>query len=100
VTAFARAISGIPSVQGVRLGRRVRHGAGYEAAAPDAADYVAIVEFENRAGLERYLTHPLHGELGIRFGFTIAAAMVYDFEMFPADRSRVDEALRRLIEAS
>ncbi len=80
VAAFERATREIPEVRGVRVGRRVRHGAGYESVAPDAADYVAIVEFDDLAGLQAYLRHPAHQELGERFGRSLAAAMVYDVQ--------------------
>jgi hypothetical protein len=81
VAAFERALREIPSVRGVRVGRRVAHGAGYEAAAPDAADYVAIIDFDDLAGLQTYLRHPAHEELGARFGEALSGAMVYDFEV-------------------
>ena len=81
VASFERAIREIPSVRGVRVGRRVVHGAGYEAASPDAADYVAVVDFDDLAGLQTYLRHPAHEELGVQFGQALSAAMVYDFEV-------------------
>jgi hypothetical protein len=95
--AFRRAVTAIPTVRGVRVARRVTHGAGYEQSAPDAADYLAVIEFENRAGLESYLSHPAHDELGLRFGQSLSAAMVYDFELLgggadlPADFERLIE---------
>ena len=79
--AFERAVREIPAVRAVRVGRRIVHGAGYEAAAPDAADYVAILDFDDLTGLKAYLRHPAHGELGVRFGQSLSAAMVYDFEV-------------------
>jgi|SRR5438067_4970698 Stress responsive A/B Barrel Domain len=81
VAAFERATRDIPSVIAVRVGRRVRHGAGYETAAPDSADYFAAIDFENLAGLQAYLRHPAHEELGARFGTSLSSAMVYDFEI-------------------
>jgi hypothetical protein len=80
VEAFERAVRDIPTVRGVRVGRRVRHGASYEPAAPDA-DYVAIIDFNDLAGLETYLRHPAHVELGAMFGQSLSSAMVYDFEV-------------------
>jgi hypothetical protein len=79
--AFERAVQKIPSVRGVRVGRRIVHGAGYEAGAPDLADYIAIIEFDDLAGLETYLRHPAHAELGTRFGQLLSSTMVYDFEV-------------------
>lgn len=81
IDAFHRAVRDIPSVRGVRVGRRVRHGARYEAAAPNAADYIAVIDFDDLAGLHAYLTHPAHHDLGERFGLAVSAAMVYDFEV-------------------
>jgi hypothetical protein len=81
VAAFERAVREIPTVRHVRVGRRVRHGAGYEQAAPDAADYIAQLDFDDLAGLQAYLRHPAHGELGERFGQSLSDALVYDFEV-------------------
>jgi Stress responsive A/B Barrel Domain len=81
IAAFERATRDIPSIVSVRVGRRVRHGAGYEAAAPDAADYFAAIDFDDLAGLQAYLRHPAHQELGVRFGDSLSSAMAYDFEI-------------------
>jgi hypothetical protein len=81
IAAFERAVREIASVRRVRVGRRVRHGAGYEHVAPDAADYIAQIDFDNLAGLQAYLQHPAHEELGASFGRSLSAAMVYDFEV-------------------
>jgi hypothetical protein len=78
--AFERAVRTIPTVRSVRVGRRVRHGAGYEAAAPDAADHAAIIEFDDVAGLQAYLGHPAHEDLGARFQQSLSSALVFDFE--------------------
>jgi stress responsive alpha/beta barrel protein len=85
VAAFERATREIPTVRGFRVGRRVRHGAAYESTAPDAADYAAIIEFDDLAGLQTYLGHPAHRELGERFGATCSAAMVYDIVESPIE---------------
>ena len=81
VEAFRRAVTEIPTVRAVHFGSRTTHGAGYEQAAPDAAGYLAVIEFDDRAGLDTYLSHPAHDELGRCFGRSVAAAMVYDFEV-------------------
>jgi hypothetical protein len=81
IAAFERATREIPSVVAVRVGRRVKHGAGYEAATPDAADYFAAIDFDDLGGLQAYLRHPAHEELGARFGTSLSSAMVYDFEI-------------------
>jgi hypothetical protein len=81
IAAFDRALREIPGIRGVRLGRRVTHGAGYEQTAPDAADFFAALDFDDLAGLQAYLRHPAHAELGARFGQSLSAALVYDFEV-------------------
>lgn len=78
--AFDRAMREIPTVRDVYIGRRVTHGAGYESSAPDM-DYVAVINFDDLAGLQAYLRHPAHAELGARFGQSLSGALVYDFEV-------------------
>jgi hypothetical protein len=96
--AFRRAVTSIPSVRGVRFGRRVIHGAGYERDAPDAGAFLAIVEFDDRAGLEDYLGHPAHDELGAVFGQALSAALVYDFEILAESSAELRAALEPLID--
>jgi len=81
IDAFERALREIASIRSVRLGRRVTHGAGYEATSPDAADFLAAIDFEDLAGLQTYLQHPAHEQLGGLFGRSLSAALVYDFEV-------------------
>jgi Stress responsive A/B Barrel Domain len=81
VTAFERAVREIPSIRGVRVGVRVKHGAGYEQGMPDAAEFLAVLDFDDLDGLKAYLTHPAHAELGMLFGKSLSSALVYDFEM-------------------
>ncbi len=81
VVTLERAIKEIPTMRGVRVGRRVTFGAGYEKTAPDAADFLAVLEFDDLAGLQTYLEHPVHEELGRRFNQSLAAGFVYDFEL-------------------
>jgi hypothetical protein len=79
--AFERACRDIPTIREVRVGRRVTHGARYETIMPDTADYVIALAFDDPAGLEAYLGHPAHEELGARFNESLSAALVYDFEV-------------------
>ena len=81
LAAFERAIREIPTVRGVRVGRRVIHGAGYEARVPDAADYFVVLDFDDLDGLQAYLRHPAHEELGARFNQSLSSALIYDFEV-------------------
>jgi hypothetical protein len=80
IAAFERALTEIPAVRHVRVGRRFTHGASYEARMPDTADYLVAIEFEDVEGLAAYLRHPAHDELGTRFTESLAGALVYDFE--------------------
>lgn len=80
VAAFERAIREISTVRDVRVGKRVTHGAGYETGVPDAADYIAVIDFDDLEGLQTYLRHPAHEELGARFYESLSSALVYDFE--------------------
>jgi Stress responsive A/B Barrel Domain len=78
--ALRRAVREIPSVRDVRLGRRVIHGAQYETLAPDSADFMVSIGFDDLAGLQAYLRHPAHEELAARFYQSLSSALVYDFE--------------------
>lgn len=84
IDAFEHAVREIPTVRGVRIGRRITHGAGYEPAAP-AMEYVAILDFDDLAGLQTYLSHPAHQELGRLFGQSLSGSLVYDFEVGGAE---------------
>jgi hypothetical protein len=81
IAVFERALREIPSVRGVRIGRRVVHGAQYESLARDAFAFLAVIDFDDLAGLQTYLQHPAHHELGAKFYQTLSAAAVYDFEI-------------------
>ena len=80
VAAFERALREIPTIRAVRIGRRLRHGAGYEPSAPDA-EYVAVIDFDDLDGLQAYLRHPAHDDLGAQFGTSLSWALVADFEV-------------------
>jgi hypothetical protein len=81
VVAFERAVREIPTVRNVRVGRRIVHGAGYEHNAPDTADYLVAVDFDDLAGLQAYLRNPAHEELRVRFRTSVSSALVCDFEI-------------------
>ena len=88
IDAFERAVRDIPTVRAVRVGRRVVHGAGYEQLVSDAADYLAVIDFDDLAGLQAYLRHPAHEALGARFNQSLQSALVYDFEVGGAEELR------------
>ena len=80
LAAFRTAVTEIPTVRGVRAGRRVTHGAGYEQTAPNL-EILIVIDFNDLDGLQAYLRHPAHAELGARFNQALDSALVYDFEV-------------------
>ena len=79
--ALRAASRDIPSVRRFQIGNRVVHGAGYEQRMAADYPYTAIIEFDDLAGLEAYLAHPQHEELGHLFYALLDSALVYDYEM-------------------
>lgn len=72
----------IPSVRRLRVGRRILHGLpGYEQAMTENYAYAAIIEFDDREGLEAYLRHPAHKAAGTHFTASAARALAYDFDV-------------------
>jgi hypothetical protein len=89
-----RAAAAIASVRRFRIGRRIQHGLpGYEQAMQVNYQYAAIMEFDDRAGLELYLRHPAHEAIGHDFTASAAHSLAYDFEMIEA----TEAAAERLI---
>jgi len=79
--AFARAQADIPSIRRTRVGARVTHGRpGYERMMSEDYEYMAILEFDDMAGLEAYLEHPAHKDLAQQFFNAFEVALMYDFE--------------------
>jgi hypothetical protein len=95
VASFKRAIDQIPGVRGVRVGRRVTHGAGYEARMPAADPYLIAIDFDDLGALQTYLRHPAHEELAGRFNESLSSALVYDFEVTGA--AGLDELLKDVL---
>jgi hypothetical protein len=81
IVAFERALREIPTIRAVRIGTRITHGAAYELTAPDTADFMAAIDFEDLAGVRAYLAHPAHAELGKLFGEVLSSSLVFDFEV-------------------
>ena len=81
VEAFEEALQRIPSIRRFHVGRRMTHGAGYEALMPVSLDYAAIIEFDDLAGLQAYLRHPAHEALGQRFMRSLEASAIFDYQM-------------------
>ena len=75
----------ISAVRRFRIGARLQHGMpGYEQAMRVDYQYAAILEFDDRAGLDAYLRHPAHEAIGQHFTASAADALAYDFEMTDA----------------
>ena len=81
VSSLTTALAEIPAIRRCHVGRRVRHGAGYEALMERELGYAAVIEFDDLAGLQAYLEHPAHAELGARFMQGLEAGFLYDYEM-------------------
>lgn len=89
--SFAEAVRAIPSVRSAQIGRRVRHGAGYEAIPQPDLQYAALITFDDQAGLEAYLQHPAHAEPGRRFFEVMEEGVVFDYEV--RDGREADDAV-------
>lgn len=83
LATFTRAVREIPSVVRATVGPRVLHGAGYEAGNADAFPYVAMLEFNDLAGLQEYLTHSAHAEPARMFFAAIEASVIADYQVQP-----------------
>lgn len=79
--AMTTALREIPSVRRSTVGRRVMHGAGYEALMQVPYSYCAMLAFDDRAGLEAYLAHPAHEALAARFFAVAHEMLLYDFDV-------------------
>lgn len=84
--AFTAAARSAPTVRSVRAGRRVRHGLpGYESAMRENFEYLAILEFDDMAGLTGYLQHPAHAAAGQHFTASADVALAYDYAVVSPD---------------
>jgi len=81
VEALESALQRIPSIRKFHVGRRVTHGAGYEALMPVSLDYAAVIEFDDLAGLKEYLEHPAHQALGSHFMSSLESSAIFDYQM-------------------
>jgi hypothetical protein len=88
VEALESALLRIPSIRRFHVGRRVTHGAGYEALMPVSLDYGAVIEFDDLAGLKAYLVHPAHEALASRFMPLLESSAIFDYQMQGAEELR------------
>lgn len=79
--ALEVALTSIPSIRRFHIGRRLRHGAGYEALMPVDLQYAALIEFDDLQGLQHYLQHPAHQALGRQFMASLESSAIFDYEM-------------------
>ena len=79
--ALSSASNNIPTVRRFHVGNRIRHGRPYEHLMEQSYPYVAVIEFDDLAGLQAYLNHPQHEKLGALFYELLEAGLVYDYEM-------------------
>jgi hypothetical protein len=84
IRAVEDAHRAIPSIRRFHVGRRVVHGAGYEALMRESLDYAAVIEFDDLDGLKAYLEHPAHRALGPRFMQSLESSAIFDYEMTDA----------------
>ena len=88
--SFERALSEITSVRSAQVGRRVLHGAGYETSAANYS-HVAILQFDDLAGLHAYLQHSAHSAPARAFFEAADATQIFDFEL--ADGNGIQHAV-------
>jgi hypothetical protein len=86
VSLLQAALKAIPSIRRCNVGSRVQHGAGYEALAGGTFDYAAVLEFDDLAGLQAYLDHPAHAEIGSRFLRALERSCILDYDMLEGTR--------------
>jgi hypothetical protein len=84
LSSIEHAAANIPSVRRFRIGKTVSDPPSYQLQGFPDMPYLAVVEFDDRAGLEEYLEHQLHGDLGRRFNDSLEAALIYDYELADA----------------
>lgn len=78
--AIARAHREIPSIRRFTVGKRTAQDASYARMMPDYP-FIAVVEFDDADGLEAYLAHPAHQDLGRRFWDTSDSPLALDYEL-------------------
>ena len=69
----------IPGVCSFRIGAHIEEPISYVMRVFPSFPWMALLEFDDEAGLRAYLSHPLHRELGARFNAAAEAALIYDY---------------------
>lgn len=83
--ALTAAIHQIPTVRRAQVGRRVTHGRAYEQLMRADYTHLAMLDFDDVAGLQAYLEHPIHEQLATRFFAAFDEALMYDYEVAEGD---------------
>ena len=90
--SFQAACRNIESVRRARIGRILEATAAPDLKLGDKTYSVAaVLEFDDPAGLEAYLKHPVHEELGALFWRYCGSTMVVDAEMGDPVKDQVDQ---------
>ena len=84
VNALAAARRDIESIRRFWVGRRISDGPSYQVGDMPDYPYAAVIEFDDRAGLIKYLSHPAHIALGREFAESVDAALVFDYDAVDA----------------
>jgi hypothetical protein len=82
---LARATREIQSIRRVQVGSRVTIGRAYEQLMTTDYSFAAILEFDDRHGLQTYLDHPVHEQLAHQFYASVDQALTYDFELWDSE---------------
>jgi hypothetical protein len=80
--ALSRATREIATIRRARIGARLTIGRAYEHLMATDYSFAAILEFDDREGLQAYLDHDVHNELAQRFYASVDQALTYDFELW------------------
>jgi hypothetical protein len=94
-SALTRATRDIPTIRRANVGARVTIGRAYEQLMTTDYSFAAILEFDDRAGLEAYLDHPAHEQLAQLFYSSVEQALTYDYELWESDEGIV--RIRRML---
>ena len=69
----------IHTVRRFRIGQHIADPIPYVISGFPSFSWVALLEFDDEAGLRAYLSHPLHVALGQRFNAAAETALIYDY---------------------
>jgi len=97
--SFARilqaTLKGVPAITRATVGRSVEVDAGYAREFGDKTyRFAAVIEFRDIEGLQAYLQHPLHHELGRLFWEYCESTIVLELETIDALREDLTRMIR------